>query len=92
MAGKIIVEKNPSQQRLDQLGVRRWPIWTKEVSRFPWFYDSSETCHILEGDVVVTPEGGEPVAFGAGDLVIFPQGMSCTWDIRVAVRKHYNFD
>ena len=89
---KIIVAKNPSKDQLDALGVYNWPIWTKEVSTFPWTYDSSETCLFLEGDVIVTPEGGEPVHMGKGDLVTFPEGMSCTWEIRKDVRKHYNFD
>ncbi len=40
--------------------------------------------------MIVTPNGGEPVAVGKGDLVIFPKGMSCTWEIRKDVRKHYN--
>jgi uncharacterized cupin superfamily protein len=31
------------------------------------------------------------VEVGQGDLVTFPQGMSCTWKIRKDVRKHYRF-
>jgi hypothetical protein len=87
----IKIERNPSEERLEELGVESWPIWTKEVSEFPWEYDESETCYFLEGDVVVTPEGGEPVQVGKGDLVTFPKGMSCTWDVRKGVRKHYRF-
>ena len=41
--------------------------------------------------MTVTPEVGKPVKFGAGDLVIFPEGMNCRWDIHQAVRKHYRF-
>ena len=33
----------------------------------------------------------EVAKFGAGDLVTFPQGMDCTWEIGKAVRKHYKF-
>lgn len=68
-----------------------WPIWTKEVSEFPWEYDEQETCLILDGDVVVTNEQGERFTFGAGDWVVFPQGMKCTWKINKDVRKHYKF-
>ena len=89
---KIIISRNPSQEQLDALGVTNWPVWTKEVSTFPWTYDTSETCLFLEGDVIVTPDGGEPAHMGKGDLVTFPQGMSCTWEIRADVRKHYKFD
>ena len=81
----------PAPERLAALGVLSWPIWTKDVSIFPWTYDSEETCYFLEGDVIVTPEGGAPIRVGKGDLVIFPAGMRCTWDVRVPVRKHYRF-
>jgi len=88
----IKVVRKPAESELETKGVRSWPIWTKEESEFPWTYDSSETCYFLEGDVVVTPDGGEPVEVGAGDLVTFPKGMSCTWKVRGAVRKHYTFE
>ena len=88
---EIKVEKNPSPERLKELGVSDWPIWTKESSEFAWSYDDTETCYFLKGDVVVTPEGGEPVEVGAGDLVTFPKGMACTWKIREDVKKHYIF-
>ena len=41
--------------------------------------------------VEVTPDGGDPVRFGEGDLVTFPGGMSCRWKISKAVKKHYKF-
>jgi hypothetical protein len=87
----IRVEHQPTPERLRELGVSGWPIWTKEASEFPWSYDERETCYFLEGDVVVTPDGGAPVPMGKGDLVTFPRGMSCTWKIRKDVRKHYRF-
>ncbi|NEO76488.1 MAG: cupin domain-containing protein [Moorea sp. SIO4G3] len=87
---KILIER-PSQDHLDNLGVSDWPIWTKEVSEFPWTYDEQEICYLLEGEVVVTPDGGEPVQIAKGDLVTFPAGMSCTWKIISNVRKHYKF-
>lgn len=88
---EITVEHNPSPAKLEVMGVYNWPIWTKEVSQFPWTYDSNETCYILEGEVIVTPEGGQPVQLGEGDLVTFSAGMSCTWQIRRQIRKHYKF-
>ena len=87
----IRVEHQPDARRLADLGVSSWGIWTKEVSVFPWTYDERERCYFLEGDVLVTPQGGAPVRMGKGDLVTFPAGMKCTWDIRVPVRKHYRF-
>lgn len=87
----IEIISSPTESTLNEMGVYQWPIWEKEASSFPWFYDSEEVCYLLEGQVTVTPEGGEPVHFQAGDLVTFPQGLSCHWEIHQAVRKHYQF-
>lgn len=88
---QIKVVNDPSQETLEQLGVTQWPIWEKETSTFPWTYDADEICYILEGHVRVTPENGEPVEIKAGDLVTFPKGMSCTWEVIEPIRKHYHF-
>lgn len=87
----ITIEHNPSAAKLEVMGVEEWPIWAKEVSQFPWFYDTKETCYILEGEVTVTPEGGEPVKISSGDLVNFPAGITCTWNVQRPIRKHYRF-
>ena len=87
----IKIDHQPGEAQLKELGVADWPIWEKDASEFPWQYDAAETCYILEGDVVVTPDDGEPVQMGKGDLVTFPAGMSCRWTIRQAIRKHYRF-
>lgn len=89
---KISISHQADPQQLDELGVTNWGIWSKEASVFPWTYGSTETCYFLEGDVIVTPDDGEPVRMGKGDLVTFPKGMSCTWEILSPVRKHYSFD
>lgn len=88
----IKVDRSPNAEQIDSLNVKTWPIWEKEESEFPWTYDAAETCLFLEGEVVVTPQGGEPITLGKGDLVTFPRGMSCTWKIVKAVRKHYTFE
>jgi hypothetical protein len=89
---KIIVERNPDAARLAELGVEAWPIWEKEASDFPWFYDAEETCYLLEGEVLITPAGDDDVHIQAGDLVTFPEGLACYWSISKPVRKHYRFD
>jgi len=87
----ITVETQPAESKLIEMEVFDWPIWEKEASTFPWTYDMQETCYILEGEVTVTPENGEPITFKAGDLVTFEAGLSCTWEIHQPVRKHYQF-
>jgi len=87
---KIKIDKADKNEMAEK-GVLDWPIWEKEISRFDWHYDSIEECYLLEGEVVVETEDGEKVEFGEGDFVTFPEGLSCIWDIKKPVRKHYNF-
>lgn len=88
---QIKIERNPDRKELEKMGVFKWPIWEKEESKFDWSYDTNETCYLLEGKVRVEPKGGEAVEFGAGDLVTFPKGLECVWQISKKVRKHYKF-
>jgi uncharacterized cupin superfamily protein len=83
--------KKPTDKDLEAKGVLSWPIWEKEISRFDWHYDSTEECFLLEGKVVVETEGGDQVVFEKGDFVTFPKGLSCIWDIKAPVKKHYHF-
>ncbi len=87
---KIKVEK-PEKSELESNGVMSWPIWEKEVSEFDWHYDSTEECYLLEGKVTVKTEDGEEVEFGKGDYVTFPKGLSCRWEVKEPVKKHYTF-
>ena len=86
----IKIEKLTGEQ-IEKRGIKSWPIWEKEISRFDWYYDSMEECLLLEGKVVVETEDCKKVEFGKGDFVTFPKGFSCIWDIKESVRKHYNF-
>ncbi|KAL5990299.1 hypothetical protein ACLOJK_011196 [Asimina triloba] len=90
----IIVERNPSQSRLSELGIKSWPKWGCPPGKFPLKFDAEETCYLLKGKVRAYAKGSssEFVEFGAGDLVVIPKGLSCTWDVSVAVDKHYKFD
>ena len=88
---EISIDSSPSESKLQSLNVFKWPIWTKEISEFPWEYDVQETCYFLNGKVIVTPEDQSPVKLNQGDLVIFPAGMKCTWKIVKDVKKHYKF-
>lgn len=86
---EIKIEK-PSKELLKNNNVFSWPIWEKEVSRFDWSYSQTEECYLLEGKVTVETDKGK-VEFGKGDFVTFPKGLSCVWDIKEGVKKHYNF-
>lgn len=86
---KVTVKK-PTQKELDALGIKNWGTWECDASTFDWEYSDKETCYLYEGKVRVKTSEGE-VSFGAGDLVIFPKGLACTWTVEEPVRKVYKF-
>jgi uncharacterized cupin superfamily protein len=86
-----IVIKQLSESEKAAKGTSSWPIWEKEISRFDWYYDSTEHCLILEGRVIVETDKGS-VEIKAGDFVTFPKGLKCVWDIKEDICKHYNFE
>tara|TARA_B100001121_G_C18510381_1_gene536394 strand:- start:218 stop:493 length:276 start_codon:yes stop_codon:yes gene_type:complete len=88
----ILVTSPCPESTIAELGIKNWPIWTCDVSSFDWAYEDKETCLLLEGEVTVTPKGGKPIKFSAGDLVTFPAGMKCSWEVHQPVSKHYRFD
>jgi uncharacterized protein len=85
-----LIVKKLSQDEIRQRGIESWPIWEREVSRFPWQYEGNEECLILEGEVIVETEQGN-FNIKAGDFVVFKKGLKCVWDIKDPIRKHYNF-
>jgi len=80
----------PDMKELEKLGVFSWPIWEKDPSSFPWTYDEEETCYILEGKFRITNPGREPLEFGPGDLLNFPEGLNCQWEIKTFFKNSYN--
>lgn len=86
---EIKVEK-PDKETLEKLGIESWSPWSCEVSRFEWEYDSNETCYLFEGKVTVETESGT-VEIKDGDLVTFPKGLKCVWDVKEPVRKVFMF-
>jgi uncharacterized cupin superfamily protein len=83
----ITVKKPTNAEKKEMLSK---PTWGCEASEFDWHYDDEETALITEGEVTVTYDGGS-VAFGAGDYVVFPKGLSCVWKVTKRVKKHYLF-
>jgi uncharacterized cupin superfamily protein len=82
--------KKLSDVELTALNVYSWPIWSCEVSEFPWTYNDKETCFILEGKVIVTTDH-EEVTIESGDFVVFSKGLSCRWRVLKPIRKYYSF-
>ena len=83
-----ITVKQPTEAETSEMQTK--PTWGCGVSEFDWYYDSEETCLLIEGEVTVIRDGGS-VSIGAGDLVVFPEGLSCVWKVTKPVKKHYMF-
>ena len=57
---RIKVERRPSPERLKELGVNQWPIWTKEAVGIP--LDLRRT-----GDLLFSGRGGDGHRRGRGN-------------------------
>jgi len=86
---QVIIKKLDNKE-IEKRKIKSWPIWTKEVSRFDWYYDTDEDCLILEGEAVIETLK-ENYTIKAGDFVTFKEELECVWDVKKPVKKHYDF-
>ncbi|MBF0385492.1 MAG: cupin domain-containing protein [Candidatus Omnitrophica bacterium] len=68
-----------------------WSVWECKPSKFDWHYDSKEVAYVYEGKVKVKTSV-EEVEISSGDLVTFPSGLSCSWEVIEKIRKVYKFE
>jgi len=89
---KDVIVRKPTAEEVRTC--KTWDTWGCPASKFDWEYTQTETCLILDGRVTVTdrPAGKDSVSFGPGDLVVFPVGLKCIWNVTQGVKKHYNFE
>ena len=64
-------------------------IWQCTAGPSYWVQEENEFVYIISGSLTVTPDGGKPATFGAGDCAMFPRGWRGTWDLHETVRKVY---
>ncbi|HYF88425.1 cupin domain-containing protein [Azospirillum sp.] len=64
-----------------------WQCTPGLVAMKDWPYH--EFCVLLSGRVIITPEGGMPREYKAGDALVLPMGFTGTWEILETVRKYY---
>ena len=51
--------------------------------------ETFEFCHIISGVVEITPDGGAPLTFRAGDSFVMKPGFTGVWNTVETVRKIY---
>ena len=86
---KVIITSPCSASTIIQHGIKSWPIWECEPSKFQWNYDNKEICLIIEGQAKISTKNGDIYFISAGDLVEFPAGLYCEWVITKVLKKHY---
>jgi len=65
-------------------------VWGAEPGISRWeFLERGEVIHGLEGRMVATDDGGDPVALEAGTAGFFPIGWKGTWEIQERIRKFF---
>jgi len=84
-------KKKATEDELKKLNVDSWGTWSKDVSEFDWYYDDTETCYVLDGEVEVIGEDGSKISFEKGDIVQFKKGLKCVWKVKKPIRKRYYF-
>lgn len=64
-------------------------IWEATPGTWRIHYDEWESCTLLSGHSVVTPDGAAPVHLRAGDTMVLEPGFSGTWQVIETTRKSY---
>lgn len=64
-------------------------IWSSTEGAWRVEYEEHEFCQILSGRIVLTPEGGQPTTYVAGDAFVIPAGFRGTWETLEPVCKRY---
>jgi uncharacterized cupin superfamily protein len=65
-------------------------IWECAAGPSRWTLETNEVIYLVAGRMTVTPDGGEPLGIGVGDMAVFPTGWTGTWDLHETVRKVYS--
>ena len=85
----VLIKSPCSASLIIQHGIKNWPIWECGLSKFSWHYNEKEICLIIEGEASIKTAEGKIYIVKSGDLVEFPEGLSCEWQITKYIRKHY---
>jgi len=81
-----IIVKKPNEVEKNEMESK--DTWECGVSEFDWHFESEEICLFIEGEAVISYDGGS-VSISAGDYVVFPKGLSCVWKVSKPVKKYY---
>jgi uncharacterized cupin superfamily protein len=64
-------------------------LWSGEAGSWRVVYTEHETCHLLEGEIVLRGDDGSVATYRAGDSFVVPAGFTGTWEVTRPARKLY---
>ena len=59
-------------------------MWAKQISME---LRLKEICLIIEGQAKISTQNGDIFMIKAGDLVEFPAGLNCEWEVTKSIKK-----
>jgi uncharacterized cupin superfamily protein len=63
--------------------------WGATPGTYHATYAAPEFVHMIQGEIVITPDGGKPVTVRAGDAFTVEKDFVGTWQIEKEVFKHF---
>lgn len=93
--GWVVTEGTPSMRtwalHTSSDGSMLSGVWECTPGTYHATYSAYEFVHMIEGRIVITPDGGTPVTVKAGDAFVVEADFKGTWKIEETVRKHFDF-
>lgn len=93
--GWTVIQGSPSMKtwgvHTNAEGTMLSGVWEATPGTYRAEYTAYEFVHMIEGRIVITPDGGEPVVVQAGDAFVVEADFKGTWKIEETVRKHFDF-
>lgn len=64
-------------------------LWEATAGTYHVIYSKYEFISLLQGKIVITPDGGDPVVVQAGDAFAVEATFVGTWEILEDVKKYF---
>jgi uncharacterized cupin superfamily protein len=64
--------------------------WSATPGTYHATYSAIELVHMIEGEITITPDGGDPVKIGPGDAFVVEADFVGNWKIEKEVFKHFS--
>lgn len=64
-------------------------VWHATIGFYHTTYVAYEFVHLMEGNITITPDGGESQDYGPGDGFVVEPGFKGVWEITKPVKKHF---